>query len=85
MNALIFKAVWCQPCKMMAPVYNKVLTEMKIDWVKIDVDEDPDNTGKYEITSVPCLILLDKDNVVAKLTGAIPPSKLLAMIKELNI
>jgi len=66
-----FFATWCGPCKMMAPAIEKLATEYKgkISIGKLDVDENPDTAGKYEIQSIPTLIFFKDGEMVDKLIG----------------
>ncbi len=72
-----FHAVWCGPCKAMAPALEQVATEMKgkVKVVKIDVDENPKVTGTYGIRAMPTLILFKDGKVAAQHTGAIVQKK----------
>ncbi len=72
-----FHAVWCGPCKAMAPALEQVATEMKgkVKVVKIDVDENPKVTGTYGIRAMPTLILFKNGKVAAQHTGAIVQKK----------
>lgn len=72
-----FHAVWCGPCKAMAPALDQVAQEMlgKVKVVKIDVDENPAVTGKYGIRAMPTLILFKGGEVAAQHTGAIVQKK----------
>lgn len=72
-----FHAVWCGPCKAMAPALEQVAAEMKgkIKVVKIDVDENPKVTGTYGIRAMPTLILFKGGKVAAQHTGAIVQKK----------
>ena len=72
-----FHAVWCGPCKAMAPALDQLAQEMhgKIKVVKIDVDENPTVTGKYGIRAMPTLILFKDGKVAAQHTGAIVQKK----------
>lgn len=61
-----FSAAWCGPCQMIAPVLEQVSEEYegKVTFCNIDVDENPDLAGKYEVQSIPALVLLkDGKNV----------------------
>ncbi len=61
-----FSAAWCGPCQMIAPVLEQVSEEYegKVIFCNIDVDENPDLAGKYEVQSIPALVLLkDGKNV----------------------
>lgn len=66
-----FFAQWCGPCKMMAPVIEKLAEnykgQMKIG--KLDVDENGDVSMRYEIQSIPTLIFFKDGQIVDKLIG----------------
>lgn len=67
-----FWATWCGPCKMMAPVVEKLASEVTATNVKIgkvDVDENPDLAVKYGIMSIPTFILFENGNAVKTLVG----------------
>lgn len=72
-----FHAVWCGPCKAMAPALEQVAKEMdgKVKVVKIDVDENPRVTGTYGIRAMPTLIMFKGGQVAAQHTGAIVQKK----------
>jgi thioredoxin 1 len=72
-----FHAVWCGPCKAMAPALEQISQEMhgKVKVVKIDVDENPKVTVTYGIQAMPTLILFKGGKVAAKHTGAIVQKK----------
>jgi thioredoxin 1 len=72
-----FHAVWCGPCKAMAPALEQVSQEMhgKVKVVKIDVDENPKVTTTYRIQAMPTLILFKGGKVAAQHTGAIIQKK----------
>jgi len=54
-----FHALWCAPCKMQAPVLKQVADELgdKVRVMKIDVDQNPEIAGRYDIRSVPTLMI----------------------------
>jgi thioredoxin 1 len=72
-----FHAVWCGPCKAMAPALEQISQEMqgKVKVVKIDVDENPKVAGTYGIRAMPTLILFKGGKVAAQHTGAIVQKK----------
>ena len=55
-----FWAEWCQPCRVQSPIVEKVAGELgdKVKVIKIDVDKNPGISGRYQIRSIPTLILL---------------------------
>ena len=72
-----FFAEWCGPCKAMAPALEQVAQEMqgKVKVVKLDVDQNPQVTGKYGIRAMPTLILFKNGEVAAQHTGALVQKK----------
>ena len=72
-----FHAVWCGPCKAMAPALEVVARDMKgkVKVVKVDVDENPGITSTYGIRAMPTLIIFKGGKVAAQHTGAIVQKK----------
>ena len=68
-----FHAVWCGPCKAMAPALEQVASEFKgkLKVVKIDVDENPNTTQKYQIQAMPTLIMFNGGKEVDRNVGAL--------------
>lgn len=65
-----FFAVWCGPCKMIAPVLEEIADERDdIIIVKVDVDETPDLARRYGIMSIPTLLLFKDGQLVSKTMG----------------
>ncbi len=80
-----FFAEWCGPCKAMAPALEEVAKDMagKVKVAKIDVDDNPEITNKYQIQAMPTLIMFKDGEVAARHTGAlVQKSKLEAWINE---
>ena len=74
---LYFSASWCQPCKQLAPVMERLKSEGKINYKKIDVDTDTVLSPKYGVRNIPTLILLNNGNEVNRLVGAQPEQSIL--------
>jgi thioredoxin 1 len=72
-----FFAEWCGPCKAMAPALEQVAAEMKgkIKVVKLDVDQNPETTGKYRIQAMPTLMIFKDGEVAAQRVGALVQKK----------
>lgn len=66
-----FFATWCGPCKMMAPAVDRLAKayEGKVKIGKLDVDENPEVAGKFEIQSIPTTIFFKNGEMVDKLVG----------------
>lgn len=80
-----FYAEWCGPCKAMAPALEEVAKEMagKVKITKIDVDDNPEITNKYQIQAMPTLIMFKDGEIAARHTGAlVQKSKLEAWIND---
>jgi thioredoxin 1 len=69
-----FFATWCGPCKMLAPVIDEVATEFspKVKFVKVDVDKEIALAARYDVRSIPMVIIFKKGEVVAKTLGFSP-------------
>ncbi|MCD6543720.1 MAG: thioredoxin [Flavobacteriaceae bacterium] len=79
-----FKADWCQPCKMMAPVLKQVKNNFKdqIKIIKIDIDKNPAVAQKYGIRGVPTLILFKNGREVWKQSGVLQANQINAIINS---
>lgn len=77
-----FFATWCQPCKMMHPILKQVkdILGKRIRIIKIDVDTHNTLSQKYQIQSVPTLMLFRKGEVLWKTSGVIQKAELLSTI-----
>jgi thioredoxin 1 len=67
-----FWAPWCGPCRMLSPVVEQLSEEMKgkLRFGKVNVDEQPDLSEKFEVASIPTLLLFKDGKVVANRVGA---------------
>ncbi len=79
-----FWAEWCPPCKMIAPIIDElaVTHKDKVKIVKVDVDGSGNLAQKFNVTSIPTLVLLNKGEVVKNQVGAIPKPAIEEMIKD---
>ena len=69
-----FWAPWCGPCKMIAPMLEKVAKENpgKIVIAKVNTDENPEWAGKYGVQGIPTLLFVFGGKIVHRQVGALP-------------
>lgn len=78
---LDFWAPWCGPCRMVAPVIEEIAGERSdIKVGKINVDEQPELAGRFNIMSIPTLMVVKDGKIVNQAMGARPKSAILAML-----
>jgi thioredoxin 1 len=79
---LDFWAEWCGPCKMIAPVLDEIAGAYKgkLRIAKLNVDENQATPAKFNIRSIPTLMVFDKGSVTAQKIGAVSKSQLVAFL-----
>ena len=79
-----FWADWCGPCKMIAPIVDKVADAYKgrLKVVKLDTDENPNLAAQYDVSGIPCLILFKGGAPVDRVIGYVPEKHLSAMLEK---
>ena len=73
-----FWAVWCGPCRMVAPVVEELADEYegKVTMVKLNVDENPKTASQYGIMSIPTLFIFKDGAPVSNIIGFRPKAEL---------
>ena len=77
-----FHAVWCAPCKMQSPILKDVAAELgdKIKVIKIDIDQNPELASRYNIQSVPTLMIFKNGEIKYKQAGVHSRPQLMEII-----
>jgi thioredoxin 1 len=79
-----FWAEWCGPCKMIAPALEEIATEHqgKLTVAKLNVDDNPDTARRFDVMSIPTLLVFQEGQPVKRLVGAKGKGQLLQDLAE---
>ena len=79
-----FWAEWCGPCKMIAPILDEIATEQagKLTIAKLNIDDNPDAARRFDVMSIPTLILFQDGEPKKKLIGAKGKGQLLEELSD---
>ena len=73
-----FWAPWCGPCRVMDPILDELAEQHqgKVKFTKMNVDDNPDTAARFEILSIPTVMVFESGDVQKKLIGAVPRRRL---------
>ena len=79
-----FWAPWCGPCKMVAPVLDKLSKELsgKVVIAKVNTDENPDWMMKYGIQGIPTMLFISGGKIIHRQVGALPEKMLRDVVTQ---
>jgi thioredoxin 1 len=80
-----FWAPWCGPCQMMGPIVEHLAHEYEAKGLKVgklNVDENPNTAGQYNVLSIPTFLLFKDGKVVDQVVGGVQKEKLEEMINK---
>lgn len=80
-----FFAAWCGPCKMTSPIIDQLSEEEKnVKFVKIDVDQNGDLAGQYNVFSIPTFVVFKDGQVASQFVGAMSREGFLAELRKIT-
>jgi|SRR5947199_6824974 len=79
-----FWAEWCRPCHMLAPTVAEIATEYagKMKVVKLNVDENMNAAGKFNIRGIPTLLIFKGGQVADQIVGAVPKDQISKVVEQ---
>ena len=82
-----FWAPWCGPCRMLAPTIEKLASEFhgRVKIGKFNTDENPEIPSSLRISSIPTVMFYHRGQMVEKVVGVVPESKLKSTIEKLGV
>lgn len=82
-----FWAEWCPPCRLIAPIFEKISAEYKgrLKFAKVNVDENRNLAEKYEIKAIPSLVVFDNGKEIERIMGALKEEHLKAKINDILV
>ena len=80
---LDFWASWCGPCRMVSPIVDEIAAENPDKKVgKVNVDEEPELASKFDVMSIPTLLVFEDGELVNRAVGARPKEMILDLFEE---
>ena len=79
-------AVWCGPCMIFAPIFEKLQQEYKAEFVfaKVNVDEIPEVARRYGVTGIPTTLFIKKEKILQKIVGAMNYDSMKQLIEKMK-
>lgn len=78
-----FFVEWCMPCLIVSPIIEELADEIKeVKFIKINSDDNPGLSRKYNISSIPCLVIFKDGKEVGRIIGAQPKENIEETIKS---
>jgi thioredoxin 1 len=79
-----FWAPWCGPCKMIAPILEKIAKENagKVLIAKVNTDENPEWAMKYGVQGIPTMLFVANGKIIHRQVGALPEPILLTIVTQ---
>lgn len=80
-------AEWCGPCRMVAPVIDELAAQMagRVRFVKVNVDENPATASRFDIRSIPTLLVLRGGKEIDRIVGAQPKAEIARRLEQAGV
>jgi thioredoxin 2 len=80
---LDFWAPWCPPCRVLAPVIDQLATEMsgRLRVAKLNIDDNPQTASRFQVQSIPTLLVFQGGREVDRLVGALPKAEIVRRLE----
>ena len=80
-----FYADWCGPCRMMAPIVDEISDEVEgVEFYKVNCDNEQELAAKYEVMTIPTLLILKKGQVLKEFIGVTDKEEIIGELKRLK-
>lgn len=77
-----FYASWCPHCQHFAPILAEAASDLTIPTIRVEIDQNPELTGYYQVNDIPTLILFENGEPVARNVGVISAQQVLEFVQQ---
>lgn len=77
-----FYASWCPHCQHFAPLLEEAASQLPIPVARVEIDQNPELTGYFQVNDIPTLILFENGQPVARNVGVIEPSQVIQFVEN---
>jgi len=78
-----FTSTWCQPCKILAPIFGELQNEVSdVMFETIDVDYNKDKASQYSVSGIPTVIIEKDGQIVNRFSGVKPKMAIISLINQ---